>query len=49
MGTILFLVLRLAFGYNAPGDAQAISIIVSLDSIAAVLFFKLKRNKPEKL
>ena len=49
MGTILFLVLRLAFGYNAPGDAQAISIIVSLDSIAAVLFLKLKSNKPEKL
>ena len=38
MGTILFMVLRLAFGYNALGDAQAISVIVSLDSIAIILF-----------
>ncbi len=47
MGTILFLVLRLAFGYNAVGDAQALSIIVSLDTIAIVLFFKLKGRKHE--
>ena len=45
MGTILFLVLRLAFGYNALGDAQAISMIVSLDTIAVVLFLKLKKAK----
>ena len=45
MGTILFLVLRLAFGYNALGDAQMISIIVSLDTIALVLFLRLRKAK----
>lgn len=42
MGTVLFLVLRLVFGYNFQGDAQILSVVVSLDSIAVILFFKLK-------
>ena len=48
MGTILFLILRIAFGYNAPGDAQAISITVSLDSIALILLLKLKSGKRDR-
>ena len=42
MGTIVFLVLRLVFGYNAVGDAQTLAMVVSLDSIALVLLWKLK-------
>lgn len=44
MGTIVFLVLRLAFGFNTYGDAQVLAILVSLDSIAVTLFFRLKRK-----
>jgi len=47
MGTLVFLVLRLVFGYNALGDAQTIATLISLDSIALVLFFKLKGKKAE--
>jgi len=43
MGTIVFLVLKFAFGIDHLGDGQAIAIMVSLDSIALVLFLKLKR------
>ena len=42
MGTILFLILRFAFGLNHPGDAQTISMVLSLDTIALILFLKLK-------
>ncbi|MFO8184770.1 MAG: hypothetical protein R6U39_11460 [Candidatus Aegiribacteria sp.] len=45
MGTILFLILRLAFGYNTQGDAQVLSILVSLDSIAFILLLKLRGRK----
>ena len=44
MGTIVFLVLRLAFGFNTYGDAQVLATLVSLDSIAVTLFFRLKRK-----
>ena len=47
MGTIVFLVLRLAFGYNAVGDAQTIATLISLDSIAVILFLKIKSRKAE--
>ena len=47
MGTIVFLVLRLAFGYNAVGDAQTIATLVSLDSIALVLLWKLKAREAD--
>lgn len=35
------------FHYNAIGDAQTIATLVSLDSIALILFFKLKGKKAE--
>ena len=38
MGTIVFLILRFVFGFNYLGDAQAIATLVSIDSIAIVLF-----------
>jgi hypothetical protein len=44
MGTLVFLVLRLALGFNFYGDAQVLSIIVSLDTIAIVLLLKLRRK-----
>ena len=45
MGTLVFLVLRLIFGYNYAGDAQILAMVVSLDSIALVLLWKLKSKK----
>ena len=46
MGTLVFLILRLAFGYNYAGDAQTLAMVVSLDSIALVLLWKLRcKNK----
>jgi len=42
MGTIVFLVLRFIFGINFLGDGQTLATLVSLDSIALVLFLKLK-------
>ena len=44
MGTITFLILRFAFGFNAIGDAQTFATIVSLDSIALVLFLILRKK-----
>lgn len=44
MGTIVFLILRLAFGFNTYGDAQVLAILVSLDSIAITLFLKLRHK-----
>jgi hypothetical protein len=38
MGTIAFLILRFVFGFNYVGDAQTIATVVSIDSIALVLF-----------
>ncbi len=38
MGTIVFLILRFVFGFNCVGDSQAIATIVSIDSIAFILF-----------
>jgi len=44
MGTLVFLILRLLFGYNEPGDGQTIATLVSLDSIAVMLLLlRLKR------
>lgn len=43
MGTIVFLILRFAFGLNQPGDAQTIATLVSLDTISIILFLKLKK------
>lgn len=44
MGTLVFLVLRLIFGYNCEGDGQVLSVLISLDTIAIVLFLKLKNR-----
>lgn len=44
MGTLVFLILRLGFGYNTPGDGQTISMLVSLDSIALMLLLKLRKR-----
>lgn len=44
MGSLVFLVLRLVFGYNCEGDGQILSILISLDTIALVLFLKLKKK-----
>ncbi len=44
MGTIVFLVMRLAFGYNTYGDAQTLAILVSLDTISLILLWKLRRK-----
>ena len=43
MGTIAFLILRFAFGFDAVGDAQIIATLISLDMISAILFLKLKK------
>ena len=43
MGTIVFLVLRFIFGIYYYGDGQTLAILIALDSIALVLFLKLKR------
>jgi len=42
MGTLVFLVLRLIFEYNCEGDGQTLASLISLDTIALVLFLKLK-------
>ena len=42
MGTLVFLILRLVFGYNNVGDGQVMGLLISLDSIAVILFLKLK-------
>ncbi len=42
MGTLVFLVMRLVFGYNNVGDGQVLALLISLDSIAIILFLKLK-------
>jgi len=44
MGTLVFLVLRLIFGYNCEGDGQTLATLISLDTIAIVLFLKLKNK-----
>ncbi|HOA05706.1 MAG TPA: hypothetical protein PLX54_05460 [Candidatus Fermentibacter daniensis] len=44
MGTVVFLILRLAFGFNTYGDAQVLAILVSLDTIAVTLFLKLRQK-----
>jgi len=47
MGTLVFLVLRLVFGYNELADVQTLATLVSLDSIALILLLKLKSRKAE--
>lgn len=44
MGTLVFLILRLVFGYNCEGDGQTLATLISLDTIAIVLFLRLKNK-----
>jgi hypothetical protein len=44
MGTLVFLVLRLVFSYNQPGDGQTLAMLVSLDSIALMLLLRLRKH-----
>jgi len=45
MGTLVFLLLRLGFGYNEPGDGQTLATLVSLDSIALLLLLNFLKKK----
>jgi hypothetical protein len=45
MGTVVFLILRFGFGINNYGDGQVLAILVSLDTIAGLLFLHLRRKR----
>lgn len=45
MGTLVFLVLRFGLGINYFGDGQTLATIVSLDTIAIMLFLNLRKKK----
>lgn len=48
MGTVVFLILRFGFGYNFYGDAQTFATLISLDTIALVLFLMLLKMVTKK-
>jgi hypothetical protein len=45
LGTLVFIILRFGFGINNYGDGQTLAILVSLDTIAMLLFLHLKKAK----
>ena len=45
MGTIVFLILRFLFSINNYGDGQTLATVVSLDTIALVLFLHLRKGR----
>jgi len=45
MGTIVFIILRVAFGINNYGDGQTLATLVSLDTIGLLLFLHLRKGK----
>ena len=45
MGTIVFIILRFGFGINNYGDGQALAMLVSLDTIALLLFLQFRKGK----
>ncbi|MCP4646593.1 MAG: hypothetical protein GY852_02510 [bacterium] len=45
MGTIVFIILRFVFGINNYGDGQTMATLVSLDTIAFVLYLQLRKKK----
>lgn len=47
MGSIIFLILRLGFGFDGYDDAQVFSLLVSLDSIALIFLYNTFRRKKE--
>ncbi|MBD3369069.1 hypothetical protein GF402_01745 [Candidatus Fermentibacteria bacterium] len=48
MGTVVFLILRFVFGYNFYGDAQTFATLISLDTIALVLFLIFLKMRGRK-
>ena len=47
MGTVLFLILCLCMGHDAPNDYQVLPLLLSLDTIAAMLLLILLRAKKD--
>ena len=45
MGTLLFVILRFVFGINNYGDGQTLATLVSLDTIALVLYLGFRKPK----
>lgn len=45
MGTIVFLILRFLFGINNYGDGQTLATVVSLDTIALMLFLHWRKGR----
>lgn len=45
MGTVVFLILRFAFGINNYGDGQTLATLVSLDTIALLIFLHLRKGR----
>ncbi len=44
MGTLAFVILRFGFGINSFGDGQCLATLISLDTIALLLFLHLKKK-----
>jgi hypothetical protein len=45
MGSLVFIILRFGFGINSYGDGQTLATLVSLDTIALILFMYLRKRK----
>ncbi len=45
MGTIVFIILRFVFGINNYGDGQTLATLVSLDTIAFLMFMNFRKGK----
>lgn len=45
MGTIVFIILRFIFGINNYGDGQTLATLVSLDTIALLMFMNFRKGK----
>ena len=45
MGTLVFIILRFVFGINNYGDGQTLATLVSLDTIALVLYLNFRKTK----
>lgn len=45
MGTLVFIILRFGFGINNYGDGQTLATLVSLDTIALVLYLQFRKTK----
>lgn len=45
MGTLVFIILRFVFGINNYGDGQTLAMLVSLDTIALILYLQFRKGK----